>query len=61
MVFTVCVVYTFQKIVLNPLLDPEMFDIPNDNYEDEVRSKARLCSFVWCYILRQEQLPLPHI
>lgn len=42
MMFTVRVAYTFQKIVLNPLLDPEMFEIPNDYHEvftlDEVRS-----------------------
>ncbi|KAI9912780.1 hypothetical protein PsorP6_005106 [Peronosclerospora sorghi] len=42
MMFTIRVAYTFQKIVLNPQLDPKMFEIPNEYQEvftlDEVRS-----------------------
>ncbi|ETP46825.1 hypothetical protein F442_06997, partial [Phytophthora nicotianae P10297] len=42
MMFTIRVAYTFQKITLNPQLDPKMFEIPSDYQEvftlDEVRS-----------------------
>ncbi|KAG1709239.1 hypothetical protein DVH05_019883 [Phytophthora capsici] len=42
MMFTVRVAYTFQKITLNPELDPKMFEIPSDYHEvftlDEVRT-----------------------
>ncbi|KAG2775929.1 hypothetical protein JG687_00010717 [Phytophthora cactorum] len=42
MMFTIRVAYTFQKISLNPQLDPKMFEIPSDYREvftlDEVRS-----------------------
>ncbi|KAL3666464.1 hypothetical protein V7S43_008712 [Phytophthora oleae] len=42
MMFTIRVAYTFQKITLNPELDPKMFEIPSDYHEaftlDEVRS-----------------------
>eukprot|EP00644_Phytophthora_capsici_P003547 jgi/Phyca11/508022/fgenesh2_kg.PHYCAscaffold_31_\ len=33
MMFTVRVAYTFQKITLNPELDPKMFEIPSDYHE----------------------------
>ncbi|KAJ8577845.1 hypothetical protein ON010_g1363 [Phytophthora cinnamomi] len=42
MMFTIRVAYTFQKITLDPQLDPKMFEIPSDYHEvftlDEVRS-----------------------
>ncbi|KAG7380038.1 hypothetical protein PHYPSEUDO_007850 [Phytophthora pseudosyringae] len=42
MMFTIRVAYTFQRITLNPQLDPAMFKIPSDYHEvftlDEVRS-----------------------
>ncbi|KAE8980408.1 hypothetical protein PR003_g24877 [Phytophthora rubi] len=42
MMFTIRVAYTFQKITLNPQLDPKIFDIPSDYHEvftlDEVRA-----------------------